>query len=887
MHAFQSVPPINRFGSRAQHAVARKFAFIVILLIAHSAIGAGRAQAQAVPWTQKDIGTVQIPGSFTYAAGTPPTYTVQGTGDGNNGFSLVYTSTTGNNEIEARLVSQSSTSAYAFAGLQMTDSVNAGNTAGMVIIGVQPGLGLAFYCRSDGGSWTGTYGPAIYSNVYLRLVRSGTTVSGYYSTDGSNWTLLNSYTASFIMPTPYYAGFFVDSNGVSALNTGVFDHVSFMTNVPQTTPNMLLWLRSDVGVTSSSGSVSNWADQSGNGLTVTQSSSSLQPSLVTGALNSGVLPAITFDGSSQYLSTGSDFANLSNGASIFAVTQPQSSTATGDLCAFGNTSNSDAIIAQAVGTQASLSANNGTTSSSVTTTSNPLSTSQYQLLEETFQPGATTGSGTGTIWVNGVQQAQSTSLVQTLNNVTRTQNFIGTGIGLSNYFGGGIAEILVYNTPLSVAQRQSIETYIYSKYGVGNKITLDTPSFSPGPGIWPASQSVALSQDQGALIYYSTDGSTPDPSTSPLYNGTAISVTSNETIKALATLNYYNNSAVGVAPYQIDSTTSPIARSGLVLWLRADNSVTYNGSNQVSQWSDVSGSQNSFSQSTSSYQPIWTANAINGLPALAFNGSSQFLQAGQFLSDLSTGASLILVTKPTSVSAGARLLDLENCSLGTYLSFLEPSTNAAQLNLYNANMATSLSASTAVTPSQFQLLEAFNAGLPGSGIYTNSVLNTNSALAMANNYLGQASASGNYFNGELAELLLYNRALTSSEQSSLEGYLSTKYNIMLAYNISPPIISVPGGALTGPTPVALEAPAAATIHITTDGSQPTVFSPVYSGPINVSFSQTIKAIAVVNGISSATASASYTLNSTQWCAPSSGDSTPLRINLQLPTATIP
>lgn len=52
------------------------------------------------------------------------------------------------------------------------------------------------------------------------------------------------------------------------------------------------------------------------------------------------------------------------------------------------------------------------------------------------------------------------------------------------------------------------------------------------------------------------------------------------------------------------------------------------------------------------------------------------------------------------------------------------------------------------------------------------------------------------------------------------------------------------------TDVVISAQIGATIHYTTDGSTPTTASPVYSEPIHLTAGATIKAIAVVNGVSS-------------------------------------
>ena len=281
-----------------------------------------------------------------------------------------------------------------------------------------------------------------------------------------------------------------------------------MTSVPQQSANLMLWLRSDVGVTESSGSVSQWNDQSGNSNNATQSTGADQPAFVTGALNSGALGTLTFDGSAEFLNLPTDFANLASGCSIFIVGNSTSSVATGNLLSLGNSSNSDAVIAQNVGTQAKMFAYNSSTSSSVVTTDNPLSTGSYQLLEEIYAPGAT--NGTSTILVNGTQHVQSTSMVSTLNNTSRSGNVIGTAIGAgSNFFAGGIAEILVFSNPLSDSQRAAVESYVLSKYGIGSTPTLDAPTMSPGAGVFTPGQKVSIAQDQNATPYFTIDGTTP------------------------------------------------------------------------------------------------------------------------------------------------------------------------------------------------------------------------------------------------------------------------------------------------------------------------------------------------------------------------------------------
>jgi len=107
---------------------------------------------------------------------------------------------------------------------------------------------------------------------------------------------------------------------------------------------------------------------------------------------------------------------------------------------------------------------NGTTSSSVVTTDNPLSTSSYQLIEEQFLPGTT--HGTGTIFVNQTQHVQSTSMVASLNNITRSANVLGAAIGgTSGYFKAVSLKCCLFGRSFKLT-KASIASYVLSKYGI-------------------------------------------------------------------------------------------------------------------------------------------------------------------------------------------------------------------------------------------------------------------------------------------------------------------------------------------------------------------------------------------------------------------------------------
>jgi hypothetical protein len=83
-----------------------------------------------------------------------------------------------------------------------------------------------------------------------------------------------------------------------------------------------------------------------------------------------------------------------------------------------------------------------------------------------------------------------------------------------------------------------------------------TPTFSPAAGTYSSAQTVTISDTTPeATIYYTTDGTAP--TTSSTVYSSPISVSSTETIEAIATASGYANSAVASAAYTINLTSNP------------------------------------------------------------------------------------------------------------------------------------------------------------------------------------------------------------------------------------------------------------------------------------------------------------------------------------------
>src|SRR5580700_11094649 len=92
-------------------------------------------------------------------------------------------------------------------------------------------------------------------------------------------------------------------------------------------------------------------------------------------------------------------------------------------------------------------------------------------------------------------------------------------------------------------------TYVGSPTGL-----TATPTFTPAAGTYTGTQSVAISDaTNGAVIYYTTNGTQPTTS-STVYSG-PISVTADETLKAIAVASGYTTSSDMTAAYKIETAT--------------------------------------------------------------------------------------------------------------------------------------------------------------------------------------------------------------------------------------------------------------------------------------------------------------------------------------------
>jgi regulation of enolase protein 1 (concanavalin A-like superfamily) len=147
---------------------------------------------------------------------------VWGTADA---FHYAYKTLSGDGTIIARVASIEYVHAWTKAGVMIRASESPSSAQAFMLVAASSTKGVPFQRRvADGGSSTSTPGSFNTAPRWVKLVRSGNTISGYESADGVKWTLVGSDT--FAMGPNVMIGLAVSSHVAGTNATATFTNVS-------------------------------------------------------------------------------------------------------------------------------------------------------------------------------------------------------------------------------------------------------------------------------------------------------------------------------------------------------------------------------------------------------------------------------------------------------------------------------------------------------------------------------------------------------------------------------------------------------------------------------------------------------------------------------------
>jgi hypothetical protein len=217
--------------------------------------------------------------------------------------------------------------------------------------------------------------------------------------------------------------------------------------------------------------------------------------------------------------------------------------------------------------------------------------------------------------------------------------------------------------------------------------------------------------------------------------------------------------------------------AGLQLWLDADDSdtITLNGGT-VSQWNDKSGNGYNVSQSTASNQPTYTASALNGKSVVRFDGGDE-LNGSATVVGGSTNRTVFVVFNcnnfGTTPAYGVTLGD----STSNGESFGVSREIAVRVNSGYRTWTTAVDSTHAIVTIVLDGTSTTGLSAWKNGSILTANLTSARTLNTAAGFIVGNGTAGGELNGDVAEIIVYNSALSTSDRQSVESYLSIKWGI--------------------------------------------------------------------------------------------------------------
>ena len=327
--------------------------------------------------------------------------------------------------------------------------------------------------------------------------------------------------------------------------------------------------------------------------------------------------------------------------------------------------------------------------------------------------------------------------------------------------------------------------------------TVASPKFLPAGGSFPGAQAVTL-QDAtpGARMFYTLDGSTPTTSSSP-YTG-PISVSTTTTLKAIAVKAGASNSPVISATYTIAAAAFVQGATEMgataTLWFKPSATMNF----VIAHVAVGTGSQNNPQMAWNPTLARWETIVNNLSPGTVIKYSFTYAPVAGAQQDTPSYAYTMgqdngIDPAAFSPAAGAYpSVQPSRLSIAAANASIRYTLDGSAPNPLSATYTAPLAVSAATTINAISLLP------DGS----------QSAVAMANYLIGTTGGTA-----------------------------------------AAPVFSQAGGTYATHVRLTMSTPTVgATLHYTTDGTTPSAASPIYGGPIEISATTTISAIALKAGM---------------------------------------
>ncbi|HRW93899.1 MAG TPA: hypothetical protein P5560_13180 [Thermotogota bacterium] len=640
--------------------------------------------------------------------------------------------------------------------------------------GVEQGLTLSWtHDNSAGGI---TYDVYLGTSATPPLIQEGLTAKEYQASGLESGV------------TYYWKVVAKDAEGEAGSETWSFQTA---VEIPFSEEGLQLWLAADkIEGLADGAAVGTWNDLSGNGRNAVQGSATLKPVYKTGVINGK--PAIRFSGG-RYLDTTLIPAVGAGARTLIAVIKngvKASGSSAEMILHYGEdqTGKAYGLAFKKLGTNkiGTDHWNNGLESGMDCTTESLILQSVY--------------TGTQDImYINGEESGRGTFALNTGNESPLR---VGKIITIPNfYYTGDIAEVIVYGRAITDSERREIEAYLAGKYGIevsGGGAGVAAPTVPvPADGASGVEQVPTLSwthdNSAGGITYDVYLGTSATP---PLIQE-GLTAKEYQASGLESGVTYYWKVVAKDAEGEAGSETwsfqtaveIPFSEEGLQLWLAADKIEGLADGAAVGTWNDLSGNGRNAVQGSATLKPVYKTGVINGKPAIRFSGG-RYLDT-TLIPAVGAGARTLIAVIKNGVKASGSSAEMilhygEDQTGKAYgLAFKKLGTNKIGTDHWNNGLESGMDCTTEslILQSVYtgtQDIMYINGEESGRGTFA---LNTGNESPLR---VGKIITIPNfYYTGDIAEVIVYGRAITDSERREIEAYLAGKYGIEVESSTDP------------------------------------------------------------------------------------------------------
>jgi len=582
-----------------------------------------------------------------------------------------------------------------------------------------------------------------------------------------------------------------------------------------------LWLAADLSFgTNAVSSVAIWPDLSGNTNNAVQTTDgAAQPVYVANSING--LPVVRFDGVNDQLVV----PNISgtNNFTIIAVarTSGQETIVPESNSGVGGSQGEQYLLSDNRPLDTGNTSNSG---AGVSLGDNGVSVFEYQWMpsgpDQTPPQAVFAGTvGTNAVLVSVIYAARQPSiylnggLVRVGLPSLRSNVYAPREIGgdIYGFFGGDVAEILIFNHALADAERAVVETYLDNKYAVASPVPAapagllaSTVSSNQINLTWLNSainaQQFLIERKPGAAGTYQQIASVDATVTSWMDTGLNTGAAYYYRVRA------HNPAGNSAYSNETNTTTSATGASvplaDLKLWYEADAGSILNISGQLFQWTDQSGHTNNAIQYTVADEPIYVPGQINNRPVIRFDGINDQLIAPYIAGTNNFTILLVAQTSASVVMWSEDAVGFEGDSGEQYVlagRVLDESIGNAGISMGTNGVAVYEYQKTGsgpdLVPPEAVYAVATQTNPPITSAAIISVVTTNRQPTLyLNGTLVRTGVQSTrptvvtptefggdtygHFNGDIAEVLIFDRVLSDAERLAAETYLNNKYAVV-------------------------------------------------------------------------------------------------------------